>query len=90
MPHLRKRMLPKSHHELDVEFIQEQINMLEFNLRARVCDKYTEVFDETYENTPICYQKSNRARREANIRLRNFVSKYAKASLGETIRPPTV
>lgn len=83
-------MLPDKYVELDKEWIEEQISKLDHQLRAKVCMKYTEVFTEAYDSTELEYQKSNNARRESNTRLRLFVEKFATASLGETIRPPTV
>ena len=85
MARYRPRLtMPSAHHEADREFIESQLMMLggEHQLRARVA--YTEVFNEQINAEPIGHKKLNKARHEANIRLRKFVcaclESYVKAA----------
>ena len=68
--------LPSHYCSQDERWIKERINMLAPTLRNRAVRRYGEVYNETYTNTPICYQKEGEARKEANTRLRLFVDRY--------------
>lgn len=83
-------MLPEKHDPADVEFITEQLSKLNYQLKGRVLIKYSTAYTEAYDSEPVDHKKANAARREANIRLRNFVDHYAAASLGVCVQPPTV
>ncbi|WP_445494015.1 hypothetical protein [Photorhabdus sp. SF281] len=55
--------------------------------RAKITVKYAEVYEAAWDEEPISYRKDNAARRAANIRLREFVRRYARASQGYTEKP---
>lgn len=82
--HKPRLTMPSAHHEHDREFIDGMLSRLSpaHQLRARVA--YTDVFSNERDSTKLEYQKSNHARRAANIRLREFVdacvSSYAQSS----------
>lgn len=80
--------LPKNAHKEDIEFIKSQIDSLPVYMRQKAIIGYDNVFNNTYANTPVEHQKLNKARREANIRLRHFIDKCANAAMGYTEKPP--
>ena len=80
--------LPTVHYGADAEWIQEQLQRLTPSVRPKIALKYAEVYQEAFESEEVTYRKENKARREANTRLRLFVNRYAAASEGITSRPP--
>lgn len=82
--------IPNCAHELDREWIQEQLNKLPPQMRVRAVEGYQGVFDSAYQNEPVSHKKSNAGRRSANLRLRLFVDKFYKAAMGHTIQPPVI
>ena len=68
-------MLPKRCHEHDKKWIEEQLQKLPPFAVRRAIDGYDKVFTESYDNEPIEYKKENKARRDANTRLREYVEK---------------
>jgi len=80
---------PKNHCQQDARWIGEQLEQLQHSLRKRVCDRYNEVYSDSYENCgALQHEREGIARFEANSRLREFVSRYGKGSLGECLPPP--
>ena len=68
-------MLPERCHEHDKKWIEEQLQKLPpFAVRIAI-EGYDNVFTESYDNEPIEYKKENKARRDANTRLREYVEK---------------
>lgn len=80
--------LPAVHYVADAEWIQEQLQRLRPSVRLKIALKYAEVYQEAFESEEVTYRQENKARREANTRLRLFVNRYAAASEGITSRPP--
>ena len=68
-------MLPKRCHEHDKKWIEEQLKKLPPFALRRAIEGYDKVFAESYENEPIAYKKENKARCDANTRLREYVAK---------------
>ncbi|WP_339366780.1 MULTISPECIES: hypothetical protein [unclassified Photorhabdus] len=89
-------MFPNSHVQVsmpshfypdDAKWIQEMLLNLDPATRAKITVKYAEVYQIAWDEEPVSYRKDNAARRAANIRLREFVRKYARASQGYTEKP---
>ena len=68
-------MLPERCHEHDKKWIEEQLKKLPTIALHRAIEGYEKVFAESYDNEPIAYKKENKARRDANTRLREYVEK---------------
>ena len=74
--------------QADASWIQEQLLGLPPSLRRKVVLKYAEVYEITFDAEPVSYRKENRARHEANVRLRKFVEAQGRTSQGYTTQPP--
>jgi len=83
-----KSLMPELFSEADRDWINEQLQRLTPSVRPKAVLKYAEVYQEAFESEEVTYQQENKARREANTRLRLFVNRYAAASEGITSRPP--
>lgn len=64
------------------------MGLLSPSMRQKIAVKYAEVYQETWEIEPVSYRQENRARHEANTRLRLFVGRYHKVAMGLTEKPP--
>ena len=53
-------------------------------MRQRAVVRYAEVYQQAFDTELVSYRRENRARHEANTRLRLFVGKYHKAAIGLT------
>ncbi|WP_387467085.1 hypothetical protein [Photorhabdus sp. RM323S] len=82
-----KITMPSHFYPDDGKWIQEMLLSLDPATRAKITVKYAEVYQATWDEEPVSYRKDNMARRAANIRLREFVRKYARASQGYTEKP---
>ncbi|WP_336654463.1 hypothetical protein, partial [Leclercia adecarboxylata] len=56
--------------------------------RQKAMQRYAAVYQESYDAEPVSYRKENRARHEANTRLRLFVRNHGRALQGYTTQPP--
>lgn len=83
-------MLPENHSQADAEWIKQQLLRLPPSLRRKVLLKYADVYEVTFDVEPVSYRKENRARHEANVRLRKFVETHGRAIQGYTALPPLV
>ena len=81
-------MLPETHSQADVEWINQQLFSLTPTARQKAIQRYAVVYQETFEAEPVSYRKENRARHEANTRLRLFVRNQGRALQGYTAEPP--
>lgn len=79
--------MPSGFYKDDELWIREMLLHLDPSTRSKITMKYSEVFQNTWETEPISYKKNNRARHEANTRLRIFVRKYAAYSRGHVSEP---
>lgn len=79
--------MPSHFYNDDETWIREMLLHLDPSTRNKITIKYGEVFQNTWEMEPISYKKNNRARHEANTRLRIFVRKYAAYSRGHVSEP---
>ena len=81
-------LLPSAHASADEDWIQEQLLSLTPAVRQKAIQRYATVYQETFEAEPVSYRKENRARHEANTRLRLFVRNHGRALQGYTTQPP--
>jgi len=80
--------LPSLYSQADAAWIQQQLLGLPPSLRRKVSLKYAEVYEITFDAEPVSYRRENRARHEANVRLRRFVETHGRAIQGYTSQPP--
>ena len=62
-------------HETDREWVAEQIKLCKPEHRAEAWHGYQQVYEETFNLEPVAHKRENKARHEANCRLRAFVVK---------------
>ncbi len=79
--------MPSNFLKDDERWIREMLLQLDPSTRNKITAKYGEVYQSEWENEPVTYKKDNRARHEANTRLRVFVRKYAAYSKGHVSEP---
>ncbi|MEY0291147.1 hypothetical protein AB7303_20195 [Providencia rettgeri] len=79
--------MPKHYFPDDAKWIQEMLLQLSPSARNRALVAYSEVYQQHWELEPVSYRKDNKARHEANSRLRQFVRRYSKAMQGYTSVP---
>jgi len=72
----------------DEDWIQQQLLILTPAARQKAIQRYAAVYQESFEAEPVSYRKENRARHEANTRLRLFVRNHGRALQGYTAEPP--
>ncbi|MGP0904059.1 hypothetical protein [Serratia sp. CY76391] len=87
-PDFQQIGLPELYCQADASWIQEQLQQLTPSLRRKVAVKYAEVYQAAFDAEPVSYRQENRARHEANTRLRLFVKSHGKALQGHTASPP--
>lgn len=78
-------LLPSVYASADEEWIKQQLLSLTPAARQKAIQRYAAVYQESFEAEPVPYRKENRARHEANVRLRRFVDAHGRALQG--IRP---
>lgn len=76
--------LPVSYCDADASWIQVQLQQLPTVMRQKALVSYAEVYLQAFDAEPVSYRQENRARHEANTRLRLFVGKYHEAAMGLT------
>lgn len=86
----RHIVMPVHYNQADAQWISEQLQKLTPATRQKAMLRYAEVYQETYDAEPVSYRKENRARHEANTRLRLFVRTLARPLQGYTDLPPLV
>lgn len=72
----------------DGAWIKQQLVPLPAATRQKAIQRYAVVYQESFEAEPVSYRKENRARHEANTRLRLFVRNHGRALQGYTAGPP--
>jgi len=82
--------LPSVYSAADADWIHEQLQELTPATRQKAMLRYPEVYQETYDAEPVSFKRENRARHEANTRLRQFVRTLARPLQGYTDLPPLV
>lgn len=81
-------LLPSAHSQADADWIKQQLLSLTPSARQKAMQRYAAVYQEAFEAEPVSYRKENRARHEANMRLRLFVRNHGRALQGYTAEPP--
>lgn len=81
-------VMPDGHSQADSDWIRQQLLTLAPAVRQKAIQRYAAVYQETFEAEPVSYRKENRARHEANTRLRLFVMNHGRALQGYTAEPP--
>ncbi|EKN4198491.1 hypothetical protein JE947_001842 [Yersinia ruckeri] len=74
----------------DGKWIHEQLQQLAPSFRRKVVVKYAEAYQIAFYSESVSYRQENKARHEANTRLRLFVNSHRKALQGYTVNPPLV
>lgn len=85
-----RTVMPEHYLTDDESWIQEQLLQLDPTTRVKIARKYAEAYLEAWDKEPVPFRKDNKARRNANTRLRVYVQKYARASRGYTLPPVAV
>ncbi len=85
---LDEERMPSHYCEADRDWIQQQLLILAPSARQKAIQRYAVVYQESYDAEPVSYRKENRARHEANTRLRLFVRNHGRALQGYTAEPP--
>ncbi|MGV3346381.1 hypothetical protein ACGVWS_11820 [Enterobacteriaceae bacterium LUAb1] len=80
-------IMPDKFYPDDEKWIRGMLLNLDYSTRTKISVKYAEVYQKARESELISYKCDNKARREANTRLREFVCKYAAYSQGKTSPP---
>ncbi|PQQ22996.1 hypothetical protein [Photorhabdus hindustanensis] len=80
-------LMPSNFFRDDEKWIREMLLQLDPSTRGKITVRYAEVYQAAWDEEPISYRKDNTARRHANIRLREFVRKYAAFSQGYVTTP---
>ena len=71
-------------HKDDSKWVTEQLKQLPTPMiRTKALMKYREVFKQAYDAEPLSHRKDGKARREANLRLRSYVTRVM-AKIGNT------
>lgn len=80
--------MPSRYSQADAQWIQQQLLSLTPAARQKAVIRYAEVYQEAFESEPVSFRQENRARHEANTRLRLFVRSHGRALQGYTVEPP--
>lgn len=80
--------MPARYSHADARWIQEQLLLLPPSLRRKIAQRYSEVYEVEFDTELVSYRKENRARHEANVRLRRFAETHGRAIQGYTVQPP--
>ncbi|ECS5287919.1 hypothetical protein CCF54_005186 [Salmonella enterica subsp. enterica serovar Durban] len=88
MPIRTLQEMPEIYGQADKDWIIQQLERLTPAVRQKAVLRYAAVYQEAFDAEPISYRKENRARHEANTRLRLFVRNQGRALQGYTAEPP--
>ncbi|BET62235.1 MULTISPECIES: hypothetical protein [Yersinia pseudotuberculosis complex] len=72
----------------DSKWIQEMLLKLNTSQRQKVAIQYADVYQEAFDNEPVSYRQENRARHEANSRLRVRADRHSRSGVGYAEAPP--
>lgn len=74
----------------DAEWIQEQLEKFTASARRKIVTLYADIYQAAWDEEPVSFKQENRARHEANTRLRLYVTQRSRASMGLTEKAPEV
>ncbi|HGJ4362554.1 TPA: hypothetical protein ACJGOF_001753 [Salmonella enterica subsp. enterica serovar Thompson] len=80
--------MPEIYGKADRGWLIQQLARLTPTVRQKAALCYAAVYQETFDAEPVSFRKENRARHEANTRLRLFVRNQGRALQGYTTQPP--
>ncbi|HIF2339728.1 TPA: hypothetical protein ACXZPU_001058 [Salmonella enterica] len=80
--------MPEIYGQADKDWIVQQLARLTPAVRQKAALRYAAVYQEAFDAESVSYRKENRARHEANTRLRLFVKNHGRALQGYTAEPP--
>ncbi|EBH0776661.1 hypothetical protein FJ854_13240 [Salmonella enterica] len=80
--------MPEIYGQADKDWIIQQLARLTPAVRQKAALRYAAVYQEAFDAQSVSYRKENRARHEANTRLRLFVRNHGRALQGYTAEPP--
>lgn len=80
--------MPEIYGQADKDWIIQQLARLTPAVRQKAALRYAAVYQEAFDAESVSYRKENRARHEANTRLRLFVRNHGRALQGYTAEPP--
>lgn len=83
-----KTVMPAVYCPADAEWIQGQLEKFTASARRKIVTLYADAYQAAWDEEPVSFKQENRARHEANTRLREFVTKHARAAAGLTEKPP--
>lgn len=81
-------VMPEHYHPDDAKWIQEKLQKFSVSAQRKVVALYADVYQSAWGKEPVSFRQDNRARHEANTRLREFVTKHARSAAGLTEKPP--
>ncbi len=87
-PEYLQTIMPKVYSPDDAKWIQDQLQRFTASARHKVVALYADVYQAAWDEEPVSFRQENRARHEANTRLREFVKSHSKALQGYTAEPP--
>ncbi|MFV9068707.1 hypothetical protein ABQ366_06820 [Serratia fonticola] len=79
-----KTVMPAVYCSADAEWIQAQLEKFTASARHRIVALYADVYQAAWDEEPVSFRQENRARHEANTRLRVYVAQRSRASMGLT------
>lgn len=85
---LESVLMPAVYSQADATWLRQQLLSLTPAARQKATARYAEVYQQAFESEPVPYRQENRARHEANVRLRLFVLNQGRALQGYTAEPP--
>ncbi|MLY05665.1 hypothetical protein DSG37_10850 [Salmonella enterica subsp. enterica] len=80
--------MPEIYGQADKDWIVQQLARLTPAVRQKAALRYAAIYQEAFDAESVSYRKENRARHEANTRLRLFVRNHGRALQGYTAEPP--
>lgn len=80
--------MPEHHSNDDAKWIQEMLMKLPISARKSTAAKYSDVYEAAFNDESVSFKQENKARREANTRLRKYVAKYSSVVNCEVCEPP--
>lgn len=89
-PDFHRTVMPESFSQADAAWIQGQLLLLPPSMRRKIAQRYSEVYEVEFDAESVSFRQENRARHEANTRLRQFVRTHGRAIQGYTSEPPLI
>ncbi len=83
-------VMPAVYSPADAEWIQAQLEKFTASARRKIVTLYADIYQAAWDEEPVSFRQENRARHEANTRLRLYVTQRSRASMGLTEKAPEV